>query len=331
MVALTACGGSSVDLSVSVAPTAPPPSEVRPGDDVEYKLTVVNNGPGQATGVSVRVDLPTAFRYKATPAIDSLGTTTRTQPSDPLVDSDAPQWGQWSLGAPGINADGTPAHATLLITFTVLAGGRPASYSLTPHVFSDQGEEVVGKELAVHLSPSSDLDLTISVDEATAKRGDTVHYHVTLLNKGSGVAKGVGILITLPGGIVFNKTEHLDGNFSRSDPIDPISGALIVYYGGWVLPAASDARPGSLNLIFSGKVLPTAVAGRYSVTAQLTSAEGAVFQLPDTAPITINAPSPSPSPSASAGARTGSASPTPAPAATPTPPLPTPSPTHKHG
>jgi hypothetical protein len=226
------------------------------------------------------------------------------------VDTADPQWGQWSLGAPGINADGTPARAVLAITFTVRADGKPGDYPITPHVFSDGGDEVVGKELAVHLSPASDLNLAIAVDETQAKRDDLVHYHVTLLNRGSGQAASVGILVTLPGGIVFNKTEHLQGNFSRSNATDPINGALVVYYGGFTLPPAAGDSPGTLTIVFSGKVLPTAVGGRYSVTAQVTDADGAVLELGDTAPITVVAPTPTPVPSATASLR---ATPTPTP------------------
>jgi uncharacterized repeat protein (TIGR01451 family) len=286
-------------------------------------VVVGNHGPGQATGVTVRIDLPTAFRYQSTASVDTSGTATRTQPSDPPVDTADPQWGQWSLGAPGVNADGTPAQATLSITFAARAEGKPAAYPVTPHVFSDGGDEVVGKDLSVHLSPASDLNLAVAVDEAQAKRGDLVHYHVTLLNRGSGAAKSVGILLTLPGGIVFNKTEHLEGNFSRSDPTDPINGALVVYYGGFTLPPSGEARPGALTIVFTSKVLPTALGGRYTVTAQVTDSDGAVIRLGDTAPLTVAAPTPTPVPP----------SPSPGVKATATPrttvrPSPTPTPKH---
>lgn len=298
---------------------ADPTQTIRPGDDVNYKLVVSNNGPVQASGVTVRVDLPTAFRYKSTPSIDSTGATTRTQPSDPPVDSADPQWGQWSMGPPGINADGTPAHSKLFITLDVRAAGGPADYTITPHVFSDSSDEVVGAALKVHLAAASDLNLAIAADQLQARRGDVVRYRLTLINRGSGVAKAVGIMVTLPDGIIFDKTEHLDGNFSRANPIDPISGALIVYYGGWVLPAASAARPGALTVVFSAKVLPTAVAGTYPVTAQLTDGDGTLVQINDTAPVTILAPTPSPSPAPSATAGTHPATP---------PPTPTPTPKH---
>jgi len=290
--------------------------QARPGEDVQYKVAITNNGPGLASGVTLRVDLPTAFRYQSTPSVDTIGPTTRTQPSDPLVGTADPQWGQWSLGAPGVNADGTPAHAVLTITFAVRAAGKPGDYTITPHVFSEGSDELVGKDLAIHLYPASDLGLAVAVDEPTAKRGDLVHYHVSVINRGSGAAKSIGILVTLPGAIVFERTEQVQGNFTRSGAIDPTRGALVVYYGGYTLPAASDARPGSLAIVFSAKVLPTALAGRYTVTAQLTDADGAIVAVGDTAAVTLTAPSPTPEPSHTA---TPAARTTPRPTATPTP------------
>jgi uncharacterized repeat protein (TIGR01451 family) len=313
--ALAACGGSNADLTITVKPKVAT-QQARPGSEVAYVAEVVNHGPGATTGVTVRVDLPTAFRYQATTAIDGLGPTTRTQPSDPAVDAFQPQWGQWSMGAPGINADGTPARATLDITFTVLAAGKPGDYTITPHVFSEGGDEVVGKDLGLHLYPASDLSLTVVVDETTAKRGDLVHYHLTVLNRGSGVAQSVGILVTLPSALVFNATEHVEGNFSRSGAIDPIPGALVVYYGGYTVPPSGDSQPGTLAIVFTAKVLPTAQGGRYTASAQLTDADGAVVTVDDTAPVTVKAPLPTPAPSPTPSGRATFRA---TPAATPTP------------
>ncbi|HZS15541.1 MAG TPA: hypothetical protein VFC09_13165 [Candidatus Dormibacteraeota bacterium] len=291
----TACGSSSADITTKTTSDVDL-STVRPGDSVPFTVLVTNQGPGQATSVTVRVDLPAQFRYASTTGVDASATTTRTQPSDPAVNSNEPLWGQWTMGAPGINADGTPAHATLTISFTAKAAGSPGDYSVVPHVFSDGNDEVVGKGAALHMQSSSDLTMAIAVDETTVKRGDLVHYHVSVINRGSGPAAGVGILVTLPSGLTFNKTEHLEGNYTRSNPVDPINGALIVYYGGWTLPGSSSARPGALTIVFSAKVLPTALGGRYAVTAQLTDADGAVINLGDTAPVTFNAPTPTPAP-----------------------------------
>ncbi len=69
-----------------------------------------------------------------------------------------------------------------------------------------------------------------------------------------------------------------------------------MYYGGWVLPAGSEGRPGSLTIVFSAKVLTTALGGRYAVTAQMTNSDGAVVSLGDSAPVTVAAPSPTPLP-----------------------------------
>jgi uncharacterized repeat protein (TIGR01451 family) len=292
---LSACGAATADLHATVTSGADL-TKVRPGDLVPFVVTVGNHGPGAASSVTVRVDLPGGFRYQSTTGTDGSGGATRTQPSDPPVNSVSPLWGQWSMNQPGVNADGTQARAVLTIDFLAKAAGSPGDYTVVPHVFSDGNDEVAGQAAKVTLKPSSDLTMSIAVDESTVKRGDVVHYHVSILNRGSGPAQAVGVLVTLPGGIVFNRTEHLEGNYSRSSPVDPISGALIVYYGGWVLPPSNASRPGALTIVFSAKVLPTAVGGRYAVTAQLTDSTGAVLSLGDTAPVSVNAPTPTPVP-----------------------------------
>lgn len=293
--ALSACGSSSADLRSTVT-SDNDLTKVRPGDLVPFTVTVGNHGPGTASSVTVRVDLPSGFRYQSTTGIDGTGGATRTQPSDPPVNSVSPLWGQWTMNPPGVNADGTPARAVLTINFLAKAGGSPGAYKVIPHVFSEGGDEAIGQAASVTLQPSSDLTMTVAVDEGTVKRGDLVHYHVSILNRGSGPAQDVGVLVTLPGGIVFDKTQHLEGNYSRSGPVDPISGALVVYYGGWVLPASNASRPGALTIVFTAKVLPTALGGHYAVTAQLTDSTGAVLSLGDTAAVTIDAPTPTPAP-----------------------------------
>jgi uncharacterized repeat protein (TIGR01451 family) len=292
---LSACGSAGADILTTLSSDAAL-DKVRPGDLVPFTVVVGNHGPGQATGVTVRVDLPAGFRYQSTTAIDNSGTTTRTQPSDPPVNTASPLWGQWTMGAPGVNADGTPAHATLTLSFLAKAAGQPGDYKTAAHVFSDGNDEVIGKDLAIHLQPSSDVTMSVAVDETTVRRGDLVHYHVSILNRGTGAASDIGVLVTLPGGIIFNKTEHLEGSYTRSSPVDPINGALVVYYGGWGLPGSTANHPGALTIVFSAKVLPTALGGRYPVTAQLTDKDGAVLSLGDTAAVAINAPTPSPVP-----------------------------------
>lgn len=306
---LSACGSSSADIRATVTSDADL-KKVRPGDLVPFTVTVGNHGPGAAGSVTVRVDLPSDFRYQSTTSIDGTGGATRTQPSDPPVNSGSPLWGQWTMNPPGVNADGTTARAVLTINFLAKAAGPPGDYKLIPHVFSEGNDEVIGQEATVHLQASSDLTMTVAVDESSVKRGDLVHYHVSILNRGSGAAQGVGVLVTLPGGIVFNKTEHLEGNYSRSNPVDPINGALIVYYGGWVLPPSSATRPGALTIVFSAKVLPTALGGRYAVTAQLTDSLGAVLSLGDTAAVSVNAPTPTPVPPSPTAKPTPSPTPT---------------------
>ena len=79
---------------------------------------------------------------------------------------------------------------------------------------------------------------------------------------------------------------------------------MVIDYGGWTIPPGNNAGPGRLTIVFKAHVVPSAYMGRYTVTVQITEANGTVTMLTDTAPINIDAPppptpTPSPTPSPS--------------------------------
>jgi len=98
------------------------------------------------------------------------------------------------------------------------------------------------------------------------------------------------------------------GNASRSRAIDPVKGAVEVFYSGWLLPAASSAGPGLVTVVFDAQVVARPAGGMFTVSAQLTDDQGDVVTLTGAAPVMVQAaPSPSPgetptlSPSATPG------------------------------
>jgi hypothetical protein len=152
------------------------------------------------------------------------------------------------------------------------------------------------------------------------KREDDVTYLLTVTNDGSGPSSGVDVLITLPDILAFIKTERQGGNAARSNATDPAPNAVVLDYGGWTIPPAGNAGPGRLTVVFKAHVVPSAYMGRYTVSVQITEANGTVTTVSDTAPINIDAPapptpSPSPSPSPSPTPR-GYHRPSPSPSAT---------------
>ena len=176
--------------------------------------------------------------------------------------------------------------------------------------------------MPVHVEPAPDLRADLSVAPANLKRGQDVLYRLTLDNFGTGPASGVGVLVTLPPGIDFVKTEQVSGNSSRDQPVDPVPGALVVFYSGFSVPAQGPAGPGALIIVIRARCI-FCTGGTFTASAQITDAEGSVVAVRNSAQVVVTAPSGAPTPTPPP------APPPSAPAGTPAP-GPTPAPTPKH-
>ena len=300
---LAACGSGSGQLSVSITgahtggkgyvatdPTTYP--QYSPGDQAIFTVHVVNNGPGTVTGVTVHVTLPEAFRYHATTAISAPGAT-RTQPLDAAVNSTAPIFGLWTLSPPG--AAGAGLATSVDVTFTVYINGQPGGAVVQAYAAGDTNAgQTNATGYNVVVQPAAKLTALVSVGPGTAKRGATVTYQVRIINGGTGNAKDVGVLITLPPVMTFaGSVTPFAGNGSRSKGVDPIANTLEVFYDGFTLPPLSNAGPGFVVIVFKATVLG---AGRSSST-----------------------PAPTDTPSASPSEGTGTSAPVPSSAASTVP------------
>ncbi len=262
---LSACGSGSGQLSVSITgahtgrtgyvatdPTTYP--QYSPGDEAIFTVHVVNNGPGTVTGVTVHVTLPEVFRYHATTGIRAPGAT-RTQPLDAAVNSTTPIFGLWTLSPPG--AAGAGVATSVDITFTVYINGQPGGAVVQAYAAGDTNAgQTNATGYNVIVQPAAKLTALVSVSPGTAKRGATVTYQVRIINGGTGNAKNVGVLITLPPVMTFaSSVTPFAGNGTRSAGVDPIRNTLEVYYDGFTLPPLSNAGPGYVVIVFKAAVL----------------------------------------------------------------------------
>lgn len=291
---LSACGDTAVQLQTSV--TALDKDPVKPGEQHQYTVTVVNKGPGQATRVNIHVDLPAEFRYKETVSIGGDGA--RTQPVDAAVNSSTPDWGSWSLAAPGVSDNGQERDATVVLTFSAEAGGKPGTYQLRARASGDNTEgDASAPPAIIQLDPAAKLALAVQAQPTQAHTNDTVTYRVTVTNDGTGPAKGVGILLTMPAMLAFSRVSATDGNSSRPVSIAPIPNTSEPFIASYDIPAKSDSGPGLLVIAFQAKVIPAATAGTFPVSAQVTDCNGGqvsasecsgeVVAVRDASPVTI--------------------------------------------
>jgi uncharacterized repeat protein (TIGR01451 family) len=276
------CGGGLTTLDVQLAG---PKGLVQPGQPQTFKVTVTNQGPNDAAGVTARVDLPNGFHYKDTTSIDT--SSVRTQPIDAEVNSASPLWGIWLLPGPSGQASG----GKVIITFELVADAAPTTYSLVARASGDTTSgDSRSKPLAVQLDAAPKLSMTVTASPTAVQPGGQLTYTVSITNDGTGVAKGVAVLATLPPVFAFDTSNKpFKGNYSRNGGTDPAKGALLVYYDGFDIPARSDSGPGLLDLSFRVDALKSAGApGIYTVGVQLTAGNAVRLNLDSSTPVQVS-------------------------------------------
>ena len=291
---LAACGGGG-QISVSIDG----PSSGKPGDTAKFTVSVVNNGPGDAPGVTVVVAMPNGFHYKSTNNITDDGSA-RTQPLDARVGSAEPQWGFWDIGAPSAQAASTGKYE-VDITFTVDIEANPDTYNIAARGQGDNTSgAVASKPLSYAVKPAPRLSVNARVDQGALKAASMTTYRVTITNTGSDTAGDVGLLVALPPVMVFQASvTPFQGNASRNNAVDPLKGGVEVFYGGFTIPAASSAGPGYVVVAFTTQVVARPAGGTFPISLQVTDNLGDVVNLSNVAPVTVEGSAATPSPSAS--------------------------------
>ena len=275
-----------------------------PSDKPQFTITVTNNGPSDAPGVEVRVDLPSTIHYRSS-SITGYGNA-RTQVVDAREGTSQPAWGFWNLAAPASGSN--LCQSCVAITFTADIAAPPGGYTISAHAQGDNTEgEVSSQDVTFNVNGAPKLDVSARVQAGILYANSSATYQVTITNTGTGPAQGVAVLITLPPVVTWQKSNTpFTGNASRSNPIDPVKGSVLVFYSGWTLPAASSSGPGIVNIVFIASTSGHPSSGSYPATVQVTDTGGDQVTLTNAAPVQVVGvsptavpgitPSPSPTP-----------------------------------
>jgi uncharacterized repeat protein (TIGR01451 family) len=164
------------------------------GDQITFTVTLTNNGPQAATGVTVTDLLPAGLTFVS--AAPSQGTYTSGT-------------GVWNVGT---IASG--ASTTLVITATVVSpNAQTNSATITA---SDQADPNPNNNAAsvAETPQQADLALVKTVSTATPNVGDQITFTITLTNAGPQTATGVQATDLLPAGLTFVSAIPSQGTYT---------------------------------------------------------------------------------------------------------------------
>ncbi|UMB62231.1 gliding motility-associated C-terminal domain-containing protein [Lutibacter sp. A80] len=185
---------TSSDLVTVKTVSDPTPNE---GDTITYSIAVTNNGPSDATGVSLVDLLPAGVTYVS------------DNQSGGYNSGD----GNWNIGT---IANGATATLNITATVAIDTAGETIT-NITTAATGDQSDPTTeGDDLdaIIIVENHADIVLTKVVDNATPNAGDTVTYTVTVRNNGPAKVTNLVVTDALPAGLTYANVMPSDGTWN---------------------------------------------------------------------------------------------------------------------
>ena len=200
------------DLSLSKTVDNPTPNV---GDTITFTVTLTNNGPNNATGVSVSDTLPAGLSFvSAAPTQGTYNSVT----------------GVWNVGT--LN---NGAVATLLLRARV---DTPVARTNTATIAASDAQDpnpANNTASATETPQRADLAVTKTVSDATPNVGDQITFTVTLTNAGPNAATGVTLEDLLPTGLTFVSATPSQGTYNSGT-------------GVWTVGTVAPGTPQTLTI-----------------------------------------------------------------------------------
>ncbi|SNY04811.1 beta strand repeat-containing protein [Paractinoplanes atraurantiacus] len=253
------------DLVTTVKGTDSNGGDLLPGDEIEYRIDVKNNGSDPADNTVISNAIPTHTTYVP---------GSMTVEGSPVADSGATP--TWNLGS---ITNGSPTWVTFRVK---VDNDTPAGYvvtdvassSLKAHFTNMDVDGVPATDSMTVQQPHADLAATLTVSPATVQRAaapNAVTYTAVVTNKGSDLEPAATAKLTLPAGVTAGT---LPSGCSVAGQVVTCPAGALVASSQAVLTipatvAGNAARSALATLDVSGTGLDS-VAGNNSVTATLT-------------------------------------------------------------
>jgi uncharacterized repeat protein (TIGR01451 family) len=242
---------------LSITKTADEP-QVNTGDQIGFKVTVSNAGPGTAVNVKVHDPLP------AGKGVDWIIDPARPNPAC-HIDGAAPAQQTLECAFGDLAADATESVGIISAT-TAASGG---TYDNKATATSDNAPSVDASATVVVLPPA--LNITKVADDAQVSAGQKIGFTVTVSNSdadGTGIARAVTLSDPLPGG---NGVDwSINPDYSGPGTCS-ITGAAPKQTLGC---AFGDMAPGASASVHIVSATTSASFGRYDNTAVAATTNG---------------------------------------------------------
>jgi uncharacterized repeat protein (TIGR01451 family) len=245
------------DLSIGIST---PSSVAAQGEPVTYEIITVNNGPNDATGVTMTSALPAQLLFTditappgwacTTPASGANGTITCTSAVLPA-------------------ANGTSAHFLVGTIVAFDATGSIVNNAAVSHLGTDPnpGNSFASSNATTVTPTIADLSVTKTTDRPKAAGRSVFPYTITVTNSGPGTASRVTMTDVLPPQLLFVSrviTTTAGTDFSCTTPEVNRSGTITCNADG-MAPGATA------TLTLQVRVVESATTGTVRNTATVTS------------------------------------------------------------
>jgi len=208
-------GPTNADLSIT---KTTPTTNAAPGNTITYTITLTNNGPHNATGVTMTDNLPATLLFQSItpPAGFTCGTTPTVGTSGTVT----------CTGGTIIN--GTSAVFTLVTTVAPSASGSIVNSASVGGAQTDGNSgNSAGSASGVAITASSaDLIMSKTTNATSAVIGANITYTIALLNNGPDAATTVTMSDTLPSSLLFQSITPPAGFTCGTTPAIGSSGLI---------------------------------------------------------------------------------------------------------
>ncbi len=181
------------DLEINKTVSNPTPNV---GDRVTYTITVRDDGPSSATGVTVTDLLPAGLAFvSASPSLGSYNSGT----------------GAWTIGNLSLST-----AQTLAIQATVTSANPTTNTAAISHADQFDPNSANNSASVLTTPQRADLMLAKTVSNASPNVGDTIVYTITLSDLGPNSATSVQVTDLLPVGVSFVLATPSQGTYNSA-------------------------------------------------------------------------------------------------------------------